>query len=75
MVSGGMHRQDNARTLAPAAQAHVRWLVVNALHAGLRQTAAAKTYGVSLSEVNKWMAIDKVGGLNSGNRPWDYEEI
>ena len=57
-----MHRQDNARPLAPAAQAHLRRLVVNAVRAGLRQTAAAKTYGVSLSAVNKWVAIDKVGG-------------
>lgn len=70
-----MHRQDNARPLAPAAQAHLWRLVVNAVRAGLRQTAAAKTYGVSLSAVNKWVAIDKVGGLNSGNRPWVYEEI
>ena len=57
-----MHRQVNARPLAPAAQAHLRRLVVNVVRAGLRQTAAAKTYGVSLSAVNKWVAIDKVGG-------------
>jgi transposase len=60
-----MHRQDDARTLAPAAQAHVRRLAVKAVRAGLRQTAAAKTYGVSLRAVNKWVAIDKVGGLRA----------
>ena len=60
-----MHRQDDARTLAPAAQAHVRRLAVKAVRAGLRQTAAAKTYGVSLRAVHKWVAIDKVGGLRA----------
>jgi len=60
-----MHRHDDARTLAPAAQAHLRRLAVRAVRAGLRQTVAAKTYGVSLRAVNKWMAIDKVGGLRA----------
>ena len=60
-----MHRQADARTLAPAAQAHLRRLAVKAVRAGLRQTAAAKTYGVSLRAVNKWVAIDKVGGLRA----------
>lgn len=60
-----MRRQDDARTLVPAAQAHVRRLAVKAVRAGLRQTAAAKTYGVSLRAVNKWVAIDKVGGLRA----------
>jgi transposase len=60
-----MSRQDDARTLAPAAQAHLRRLAVKAVRAGLRQTAAAKTYGVSLRAVNKWVAIDKVGGLRA----------
>jgi transposase len=60
-----MHGHDDARTLAPAAQAHLRRLAVKAVRAGLRQTAAAKTYGVSLRAVNKWVAIDKVGGLRA----------
>ena len=60
-----MHRHADARTLAPAAQAHVRRLAVKAVRAGSRQTAAAKTYGVSLRAVNKWVAIDKVGGLRA----------
>ena len=60
-----MHRYDDARTLAPAAQAHLRRLAVKAVRAGLKQTVAATTYGVSLRAVNKWMAIDKVGGLRA----------
>jgi transposase len=43
----------------------LRRLAVNAVRAGLRQTAAAKTYGMSLRAVNKWVAIDKVGGLRA----------
>ena len=35
------------------------------MRAGLRQTAAAKTYGVSLRAVNTWVAIDTVGGLRA----------
>lgn len=60
-----MHRHDDARTLAPAAQAHVRRLAVKAVRAGSRQTAAAQTYGVSLRAVNTWVAIHKVAGLRA----------
>lgn len=60
-----MYRHDDARTLAPAAQAHLRRLAVKAVRAGLKQTVAATTYGVSLRAVNKWMAIDKVSGLRA----------
>ena len=60
-----MHRQDDARKLAPAAQAYLRRLAVKAVCAGIRQTAAAKTYGVSVRAVNKWVAIDKVCGLRA----------
>jgi len=60
-----MHGQDDARTLAPAAQAHLRRLAVKAVRTGCKQTEAAKTYGVSLRAVNKWVAIDKVGGLRA----------
>ena len=60
-----MRGQDDARTLAPAAQAHLRRLAVKAVRAGCKQTEAAKTYGVSLRAVNKWVAIDKGGGLRA----------
>lgn len=70
-----MPKKDDARTLAPAAQAHLRQLVVKALRRGSRQTAAAKTYGVSLRAVHTWAALDTVGGLRAlkpkrrGRRP------
>ncbi len=60
-----MPGQDDARTLAPAAQAHLRRLAVKAVRTGCKQTEAAKTYGVSLRAVNTWVAIDKVGGLRA----------
>lgn len=60
-----MHRHDDARTRAPAAQAQVRRLAVQAVRAGSRQTAAAPTDGVSLRAVNKGVAIDTVGGLRA----------
>jgi transposase len=60
-----MRGQDDARTLAPAAQAHLRRLAVKAVRTGCTQTEAAKIYGVSLRAVNKWVAIDKVGGLRA----------
>lgn len=60
-----MHRPEDARRLAPATQAHVRRLAVKAVRTGSRQTAVAKTYGVSLRAVNQWVAIDKVGGLRA----------
>jgi transposase len=60
-----VHRHDDARTLASAAQAHVRCWPSKPVRAGSRQTAAAKTYGVSLRAVNTWVAIDKVVGLRA----------
>ncbi len=60
-----MAKTADARTLPPVAQAHVRRLAVKAVRAGLTQTEAARTYQVSLRAVNKWIALDKVGGLRA----------
>lgn len=43
----------------------MRRLVVKAVRAGTTQTAAATIEGASLRAVNKWVAIDKVGGLRA----------
>lgn len=56
--------RDGRRTDA-ATQAEVRRLAVKAVRAGMTQTDAAKTFGVSVRAVNKWMAIDKAGGLRA----------
>lgn len=60
-----MPTRTDARHLDPATQAHVRRSVVKAVRAGMKQTVAAPTFGVSLRAVNKWMAIDKIGGLRA----------
>ncbi len=65
MLYSGMVKPADARTLPPAAQAHVRRLAVKAVRAGMKQTEAARTYQVSLRAVNKWIALDKVGGLRA----------
>jgi len=60
-----MTLSTDARRLDPATQAHVRRSVVKAVRAGMKQPVAAPTFGVSLRAVNKWMAVDKVGGLRA----------
>nr|WP_281375217.1 helix-turn-helix domain-containing protein [Paraburkholderia youngii] len=40
-------------------------MVVQAVRDGMTQTAAAKTYGVSLRAVSKWMKLALDGGLRA----------
>ncbi len=61
----GMNTKTDARRLDPATQAHLRRLVVLAVRDGMKQTEAADRYQVSLRAVNKWVALDKAGGLKS----------
>jgi transposase len=71
----GMNTKTDARRLDGATQAHLRKMVVQAVRDGMSQTAAAKTYGVSLRAVSKWMKLSREGGLRSlrpgkrGRRP------
>ncbi len=60
-----MATRTDGRQLDAATQAHMRRTVVKAVRGGLTQTAAAKTFGVSLRAVNQWMATDKHGGLRA----------
>ena len=66
---------SDARSLDSATQMHLRRSVVRAVRAGMTQTAAATTFGVSVRAVNKWMALAKAGGLRAvtskrrGRRP------
>lgn len=70
-----MATTTDARTLDTATLTHLRRSVVKAVREGMTQTAAAPTFGVSLRAVNKWMALDKAGGLRNltlkrrGRRP------
>jgi transposase len=58
-----MPKKHDARKLDAATQAHLRRVVVLAVREGMTQTQAAHQYQVSLRAVNKWVALDKQGGL------------
>ena len=60
-----MSTKPDARRLDPATQVHLRRLVVLAVRDGMKQTEAARKYQVSLRAVNKWVALDKAGGLRA----------
>src|SRR3954469_7514354 len=60
-----MNKRDDARKLEPAAQQLLRRQVVNAVRDGMRQVEAANLFSASLRAVNKWVALDKLGGLRA----------
>jgi transposase len=60
-----MASRSDARKLDAAALAHVRRSLVQAVRGGMRQTEAARVFGVSLRAANKWVALDKDGGLRA----------
>ena len=60
-----MNKRDDARKLKPAAQHRLRRQVVNAVRDGMKQVEAANLFSASLRAVNKWVALDKLGGLRA----------
>jgi transposase len=56
-----MAKRD-ARFLSPDAQAEIRLRVLDALRDGMRQTEAAKTFGVSRWSVVQWAKAERCGG-------------
>ena len=60
-----MNKRDDARKLKPAAQHLLRRQVVNAVRDGMKQVEAASVFNASLRAVNKWVALDKLGGLRA----------
>src|SRR5665213_417817 len=60
-----MASKNDARKLDTAALAHVRRSLVQAVRGGMSQTEAARVFGVSLRAANKWMALDRDGGLRA----------
>lgn len=60
-----MQNRVDARKLDIATQTHLRRSVVKAVRGGMSQTQAAQVFGASLRAVNKWMALDRVGGLRA----------
>lgn len=60
-----MVSKTDARKLDAATQAHLRRSLVRAVRGGMTQTQAARVFGVSLRAANKWVALDKAGGLRA----------
>jgi transposase len=60
-----MNKRDDARKLNPAAQQLLRRQVVKAVRGGMKQIEAVAVFGTSLRAVNKWVALDKAGGLRA----------
>ena len=60
-----MQGRTDARKLDLATQTHLRRSVVQAVRGGMSQTQAAQVFGASLRAVNKWMALDRAGGLRA----------
>jgi transposase len=60
-----MGAKTDARKLDMATQAHLRRTVVQAVRGGMTQTQAGAIFGASLRAVNKWVALDKAGGLRA----------
>jgi len=60
-----MRSKADARKLDVATQTHLRRSVVQAVRGGMSQTRAAQVFGVSLRAANKWVALDKSGGLRA----------
>ncbi|WP_232446083.1 helix-turn-helix domain-containing protein, partial [Burkholderia ubonensis] len=70
-----MKLKTDARKLDQSTQAHLRKMVVQAVRDGMTQVDAARTYGVSLRAVSRWMKSAREGGLRAlrpgkrGRRP------
>lgn len=60
-----MPKRSDARKLELPALQLLRRQAVQAVRGGLKQAAAARTFRASLRAVNKWVALDRTGGLRS----------
>ena len=58
-------KKIDARKLDSTTQGHLRRVVVKAVRGGMKQTEAAQSFAISLRAVNKWVALDKAGGLRA----------
>ena len=55
----------DTRCLSPDAQEDLRFRVVQALRGGMKKSAAARTFGVSRTSIDRWLAIVKLGNITS----------
>lgn len=61
----GMVKYGDARKLKAEALQLLRRQTVKAVRVGMSQVEAARIFGASPRAVNKWMAIDRAGGLRA----------
>jgi transposase len=55
----------DTRCLSPDAQEALRFRVVRAIRAGMKKAVAARTFGVSRTAIDRWLAIIALGNINS----------
>jgi transposase len=58
-------KTHDTRHLSPDAQEALRFRVVRAVRGGLRKAAAARTFAVSRTSIDRWLAIAALGNINS----------
>jgi transposase len=55
----------DTRCLAPAAQEELRFRTVRAIRGGMRNSVAARTFGVSRTSIDRWLGIVELGNITS----------
>ncbi len=55
----------DTRCLSPDAQEALRFRVVQALRGGMKKSAAARTFGVSRTSIDRWLSLVELGNINS----------
>lgn len=58
-------KTDDTRCLSPNAQEALRFRVVRAIRGGMKKAVAARTFGVSRTSVDRWLAKVALGNINS----------
>jgi transposase len=55
----------DTRCLSPDAQEDLRFRVVRAIRAGMKKSVAARTFGVSRTSIDRWLAVVGLGNITS----------
>ena len=55
----------DTRCLSPDAQEDLRFRVVQAVRGGMKKSVAARTFGVSRTSLDRWLAIVELGNITS----------
>ena len=58
-------KTHDTRRLSPDAQEALRFRVVRAVRGGLKKAAAARTFAVSRTSLDRWLAATALGNINS----------